>query len=146
MVLGDCITHARRAGCDEIVDLATLTGAVEAALGWAYAGVMSNDDELTERLRASGERAGEPLWRLPLHPIYAEQTKGHYAQLTNRPEPRVALASAAAEFLHHFAGDVPWAHIDMLGVAFKGRVPYLDAGGTGWGVRLLTELALGFGT
>jgi leucyl aminopeptidase len=144
MVLGDCITHARREGCDAIVDLATLTGAVEAALGWAYAGLMSNDDALARRVRASGERAGEPVWRLPLHPIYAEMTRGHYAQLTNRPEPRVGLASAAAEFLHHFAGDAPWAHLDMLAVAFKGRTPYLDQGGTGWGVRLLTELALEF--
>ncbi len=144
MVLGDCITHARRADCAAIVDLATLTGAVEAALGWAYAGLMSNDDSLAERVRACGERAGEPVWRLPLHPIYAEMTEGRYAQLTNRPEPRVGLASAAAEFLHHFAGDVPWAHLDMLAVAFRGRAPYFDQGGTGWGVRLLTELALGF--
>ncbi|MGI9183452.1 MAG: leucyl aminopeptidase family protein [Solirubrobacteraceae bacterium] len=144
MVLGDCITHARRAGCEAIVDLATLTGAVEAALGWAYAGLMSNDDGLAERVRACGERAGEPVWRLPLDPIYAEMTEGQYAQLTNRPEPRVGLASAAAEFLHHFAGDVPWAHVDMLAVAFQGRTPYFDQGGTGWGVRLLTELALEF--
>ncbi|MGH2868391.1 MAG: leucyl aminopeptidase family protein [Solirubrobacteraceae bacterium] len=144
MVLGDCITHARRAGCEAIVDLATLTGAVEAALGWAYAGLMSNDDGLAEQVRTCGERAGEPVWRLPLHPIYAEMTAGQYAQLTNRPEPRVGLASAAAEFLHHFAGDVPWAHLDMLAVAFKGRTPYFDQGGTGWGVRLLTELALEF--
>ena len=144
MVLGDCITYARRAGCEAIVDLATLTGAVEAALGWAYAGLMSNDDGLADRVRTCGERAGEPVWRLPLHPIYAEMTKGRYAQLTNRPEPRVGLASAAAEFLHHFAGDVPWAHLDMLAVAFKGRTPYFDQGGTGWGVRLLTELGLEF--
>jgi leucyl aminopeptidase len=146
MVLGDCITHARREGCDAIIDLATLTGAVEAALGWAYAGLFSNDDALADTVRASGERSGEEVWRLPLHPIYAEQTRGQYAQLTNRPEPRVGLASAAAEFLHHFAGDTPWAHLDMLAVAFKGRTAYLDQGGTGWGVRLLTELALDFGT
>lgn len=144
MVLGDCITVARREGCDAIVDLATLTGAVEAALGWAYAGLFSNDDALAQRVRSCAARAGEPVWRLPLHPIYAEMTQGHYAQLTNRPEPRVGLASAAAEFLHHFAGDTPWAHLDMLGVAFKGRAPYFDRGGTGWGVRLLTELALEF--
>ena len=92
-----------------------------------------------------GQRTGELVWRLPLHPRYAEQTKGRYAVLTNRPEPRVGLASAAAEFLHHFAGDVPWAHLDMLAVAYNGRTPYLDQGGTGWGVRLLAELALEFG-
>jgi leucyl aminopeptidase len=145
MVLADCITLARREGCAAIVDAATLTGAVEAALGFVYAGLMTNDDELGERLIECGARTGELVWRLPLHPRYAEQTKGRYAVLTNRPEPRVGLASAAAEFLHHFAGDVPWAHLDMLGVAFNGRTPYFDKGGTGWGVRLLAELALGFG-
>jgi leucyl aminopeptidase len=92
-------------------------------------------------LTASAQRAGEPVWRLPLNPIYAEMTKGKTAVLTNRPEPRVGLASAAAEFLHHFAGDVPWAHLDMYAVAFNGRAPYLDGGATGWGVRLLCELA-----
>lgn len=143
MVLADCITQARREGCDAIVDLATLTGAVESALGWAYAGIMSNDDALCERVTAAGTRTGERLWRLPLDPIYAEQTAGRDAVLTNRPEPRIGLTSAAAEFLHHFAGDHPWAHIDMLAVAFKGRAPYLDKGGTGWGVRLLCDLALG---
>ncbi len=146
MVLADCITHARGEGCAAIVDVATLTGAVEAALGHVYAGMMATDDALAEQLRACGERTGELVWRLPLHPRYAEQTKGRYAVLTNRPEPRVGLASAAAEFLHYFAGPTPWAHLDMLGVAFNGRRPYFDQGGTGWGVRLLAELALGFGT
>ena len=144
MVLADCITHARRQGCAAIVDAATLTGAVEAALGYVYAGLMANDDALAEQVRATGERTGELVWRLPLHPSYAEMTKGRYAVLTNRPEPRVGLASAAAEFLHHFAGETPWAHLDMLAVAFNGRAPYFDKGGTGWGVRLLAELALGF--
>ena len=144
MVLADLVTHARREGCDAIVDLATLTGAVEAALGWAFAGLMSNDESLAAEIISAGTVTGERVWRLPLDPIYAEQTRGRYAVLTNRPEPRVALASAAAEFIHHFAGDHPWAHVDMLAVAFNGRAPYLDKGGTGWGVRLLCELALGY--
>ena len=146
MVLADCIAHARREGCDAIVDIATLTGAVVAALGHVYAGVLSNDDELAERVIESGRRTGERLWRLPLDPAYAEMTKSRIAQLSNRPEPRVGLASAAAEFLHHFAGDVPWAHIDMAGLSDDRRVPYLDRGGSGWGVRLLTEIALGYGS
>jgi leucyl aminopeptidase len=144
MVLADCITHARRTGCDAIVDIATLTGGVIAALGGIYAGMFSNDEALMQRIRASGERAGEELWRLPLHPAYAEMTKSKYAQLSNRPEPRQALASSAAEFLHHFAGDVPWAHIDMAGVGSDRKRPYLDRLGSGWGVRLLAELALDY--
>ncbi len=144
MVLADCITHARREGCDAIVDIATLTGGVIAALGSIYAGLFSDDQALSERIRACGRRAGEELWQLPLHPAYAEMTKSKYAQLTNRPQPRQALASSAAEFLHHFAGDVPWAHIDMAGVGWDRKRPYLDRLGSGWGVRLLAELALDF--
>ena len=80
---------------------------------------------------------------MPLHPAYADLVKGRYAQLTNRPERREAGAITAAEFLHHFAGDVPWVHLDIAGTADHGHTPYLDKGGTGWGVRLLAELAAG---
>ena len=145
LVLADCITHARREGCDAIVDVATLTGAAEVALGKVYGAIMANDDALAEALIGCGERTGELLWRLPLHPAYAEMVKGRVAQLMNRPEPRgQAGASTAAEFLHHFAGDTPWAHLDIAGMSDNVSAPYFDKGGTGWGVRLLTELALGF--
>jgi leucyl aminopeptidase len=145
LVLADCITYARREGCDAIVDIATLTGAVTAALGSTYAGLLANDNALARRLCDCAERTGELVWRLPLHPAYAEMIKGRYAQLTNRTERREAAVITAAEFLHHFAGEVPWAHLDIAAVADNGRTPYLDKGGTGFGVRLLTELALGFG-
>jgi leucyl aminopeptidase len=144
LVLGDCITFARREGCDAIVDIATLTGGVVVALGSVYAGLMSNDDALAELVTACGERTGERVWRLPLHPEYADMVKGRFAQITNRTERREASAITGAEFLHHFAGPVPWAHLDIAGVGDNGRAPYLDKGGTGFGVRLLTELALSF--
>ncbi|HEY6522864.1 MAG TPA: leucyl aminopeptidase [Solirubrobacteraceae bacterium] len=144
LVLGDCITYARREGCDAIVDIATLTGGVVVALGSVYAGVMSNDDALAELVAACAQRTGELVWRLPLHAQYADMVKGRFAQITNRTERREASAITAAEFLHHFAGDVPWAHLDIAGVGDHGRAPYLDKGGTGFGVRLLTELALSF--
>lgn len=144
LVLADCITHARREGCDAIVDVATLTGGVVTALGSIYAGLFANDDALARRLLETGERTGELLWRLPLHPAYAEMVHGRYAQITNRTERREAAAVTAAEFLHHFAGDQPWAHLDIAGVGDDGRAPYLDKGATGFGVRLLTELALSF--
>ena len=67
--------------------------------------------------------------------------KGRYAQLTNLTERREASAITAAEFLHHFAGDVPWAHLDIAGTAWDVRRPYFDKGATGFGVRLLVELA-----
>jgi leucyl aminopeptidase len=143
LVLADCITHARRLGCDAIVDIATLTGGVVIALGATYAGLMASDDALAAELIAVGQRTGELLWRLPLHPAYAEMVKGRYAQLTNRSQRREASAITGAEFLHHFAGDQPWAHLDIAAVGDDGRAPYLDKGGTGFGVRLLAELAAG---
>jgi leucyl aminopeptidase len=144
MVLADCIAHARREGCDALVDIATLTGGVVAALGRAYAGLLSNDEALAQRVLDCGARTGERVWRLPLDPVYAEMTESRVAQLTNRPEPRIGLASAAAEFLHNFVGDLPWAHLDIAGVSDDRRLPYLDRGGSGWGVRLLVELALSY--
>jgi leucyl aminopeptidase len=144
LVLADCITYARREGADAIVDIATLTGGVVVALGSVYAGLMANDDTLAQLIAECAERTGELVWRLPLHPEYAEMVKGRFAQITNRTERREASAITGAEFLHHFAGDMPWAHLDIAGVGDNGRKPYLDKGGTGFGVRLLTELALSF--
>jgi leucyl aminopeptidase len=144
LVLADCITWAKREGCDAIVDIATLTGAAEVALGYVYAALMANDDELAALALRCGDQTGERLWRLPLDARYAEMVKGRYAQLTNRTESRGAGAITAAELLHHFAGDTPWAHLDIAGVGDNGHAPYLDKGGTGFGVRLLTELALSF--
>jgi leucyl aminopeptidase len=142
MVLADCITYARREGCTRLVDIATLTGAVVGALGSTYAGLFSNDEQLSAAVEAASERTGELVWRLPLHRSYFKQTEGRYAQLTNRPEPRTGLASAAAEMLHHFAGEVPWAHLDIAGTAYDVRSEYLvGKGATGFGVRLLVEVA-----
>ena len=144
LVLADCIVHARSEGADAIVDIATLTGGVVIALGSAFAGLMASDDALAERITACGLGCGERVWRLPLDADYAGMVKGRVAQIMNRTERREASAITAAEFLHHFAGDVPWAHLDIAGVADHGHAPYLDRGATGWGVRLLTELALSF--
>jgi leucyl aminopeptidase len=142
LVLADCITHARRQGCGMVVDIATLTGAVVTALGSTYAGMMANDDSLAELVRRCGERTGELVWRLPLHPAYAELVKGRYAQLTNRSERREAQAITAAEFLHHFVGDTPWVHLDIAATADDVPRPYFGGrGATGFGVRLLVELA-----
>ncbi len=140
LVLADCITYARRERAERLIDLATLTGGVVAALGSVYAGLMSNDDGLAAQLEAAGRRSGERVWRLPLDERYAEMVKGRFAQLTNAPLPREALAITAAELLHHFAGEVPWAHVDIAGTAFDAGTPYLDEkSATGYGVRLLVE-------
>jgi len=140
MVLADCIAYAIRAGAGRLVDIATLTGGIVVALGSVHAGLLSNDEDLAAAVTAAAERSGELVWRLPLHREYAEMVKGRYAQLTNLTERREASSITAAEFLHHFAGETPWAHLDIAGTAWNGRRPYLDKGGTGWGVRLLVDL------
>jgi leucyl aminopeptidase len=142
LVLADCLCYARQRGCDRILDIATLTGAVEIALGSVYAGVMANDDAWAHRVEEAAARAGERVWRLPLGPDYADMVKGRYAQLTNRTERREAQAITAAELLHHFTGDLPWAHIDIAGTAWDVPRPYfVGKGATGFGVRLMVELA-----
>ena len=91
---------------------------------------------------SAGERTGELLWRMPLHEDYREMIKGRYAQLTNRSERREAMPLTAAEFLHHFAGDTPWAHLDIAGTAWDAKRPYLvGKGASGYGVRLLVSRA-----
>ncbi len=142
LVLADCISYARRQGCDRIVDVATLTGGIVVALGSVYAGLMCNDDAWAREMERCGERTGELLWRMPLHREYAKMIKGRYAQLTNLTAVREASSITAAELLHHFAGDVPWAHLDIAGTAWDLRRPYLGKGGSGFGVRTLVQAAL----
>jgi leucyl aminopeptidase len=142
LVLADCLCYARQLGCERIVDVATLTGGIVVALGSLYAGLFSNDDDWAAELERCGERTGELLWRMPLHPEYAKMIKGRYARLTNLTERREASSITAAELLHHFAGDVPWAHLDIAGVAWDLRRTYMGKGGSGFGVRTLVQAAL----
>ncbi|HTA06680.1 MAG TPA: leucyl aminopeptidase [Solirubrobacteraceae bacterium] len=141
LVLADCLCHAVAQGAERIVDLATLTGAVIIALGSTYAGLMSNDDELAEQISGAGERTGEIVWRLPLHEEYGELIKGSYADLDNAPEARKAGTIVGATFLSNFVGETPWAHLDIAGSAWDLGRPYVGKGASGYGVRLLVELA-----
>jgi leucyl aminopeptidase len=141
LVLADCIAYAIEEGAERIVDLATLTGSIIVALGSTYAGLMSNDDEWSAAVEAAGRRSGELVWRMPLHPEYAKIIEGTYADLNNAPASRKAGSITAAEFLHRFAGEVPWAHLDIAGTAWDLDRPYAPKTGSGFGVRLLVELA-----
>ncbi len=104
-------------------------------------GLMGNDDRWCDAVRAAGEATGERVWRLPLDPAYDELIKGRYADLINSSEGRKAQSITAAALLAKFAGDVPWAHLDIAGVADALGRPYAAKGASGWGVRLLVELA-----
>jgi leucyl aminopeptidase len=140
LVLCDCLSHAIDCGAERIVDIATLTGGIITALGAHYAGLFGTDDVWCEAIRTAGERAGDPVWRLPLHPEYAKSLEGRYADLQNVNENRKASPTAGAEFLHRFVGDVPWAHLDIAGVAWNRGHEYAPKGGNAFGMRLFVEL------
>ena len=144
LVLADALWYARREGATHILDLATLTGAMELALGDLYAGMFSNDEEWTKEILAAAKTSGDHTWPFPLHPRYRRYVDSAYADLKNSSELRQGSPVLAAEFLHEFAGEGPWAHIDMAGPGFleRSRGDYFtQRGGTGYGVRLIVELA-----
>ena len=105
LVLADCLGLAVEQGAERLVDLATLTGAIIVALGSTHAGLFANDDAWAAEVEAAGRASGELVWRLPLHPEYAEMIKGRYADIVNATEARKASSITAAEFLRRFVGD-----------------------------------------
>jgi leucyl aminopeptidase len=141
LVLADCLAYAVDQGAERLVDLATLTGAIVVTLGDTHAGLFASDDAWAEQVAQAGARAGEIVWRLPLHPDYAKKIEGAYADIANTVEDRKAGSILAAEFLHRFTGEVPWAHLDIAGTAWDRGKPYAAKAGSGFGVRLLVELA-----
>ncbi|MBA2360314.1 MAG: leucyl aminopeptidase [Actinobacteria bacterium] len=144
LILADVLWYAREQGATHLVDFATLTGAMARALGDLYAGVFGNDDEWRDQVVAAGNRAGDHAWALPLHRRYRLYTESAFADLKNKSVRGQGIPVYAAEFLREFAGDGPWAHIDMAGTGFLTwpRDDYLmQKGGTGYGVRLIAELA-----
>ncbi|HST69427.1 MAG TPA: leucyl aminopeptidase [Solirubrobacterales bacterium] len=141
LILADALAYAIELGAERVVDLATLTGAVVIALGSTYAAVIANDDALAEEVSEAGERSGELTWRLPLHPEYKELMKGKVADLSNLASKRKAGTITAGSFLEEFVGETPWAHVDIAGTAWDVGRPYVGNGASGYGVRLLVELA-----
>jgi leucyl aminopeptidase len=141
LILADALAYAVELGAERIVDLATLTGAVVIALGSTYAAVIANDDELAEAVSRAGSESGELTWRLPLHPEFKALMKGTVADLSNLASKRKAGTITAASFLEEFVGETPWAHIDIAGTAWEVGREYTGNDASGFGVRLLVELA-----
>jgi leucyl aminopeptidase len=139
LTLADALAYAvREIKPDEMVDMATLTGAVVIALGQGLSGVMASDDALATRLLAAAETAGERMWRLPLHEEYKDGLKSEVADLNNISSQRGAGAIVAGLFMREFTEGVPWAHLDIAGTAFTEReLPLGPKGATGVGVRTL---------
>src|SRR5919109_4294503 len=144
LVLADALWYAHREGATHLLDLATLTGTIERALGDLYAGVFANDDEWRAQVVAAGEASGDHAWPLPLHRRYRHYIDSAFADMKNQSVRRQAIPAYAGEFLQEFVGEGPWAHVDMAGTGFLTwpRPDYLaQKGGTGYGVRLIVELA-----
>jgi leucyl aminopeptidase len=139
LVLADGLAYARQLGATHLIDAATLTGACVVALGMVHAGVFSNDDETYGKFAAALETSGEKFWRLPLGDEYAEMIRSDIGDIKNTGG-RWGGACTAAEFLHTFAEDTPWIHLDIAGVAWNEESkPYLPKGPRGIGVRSILE-------
>ena len=144
LVLADALSYTREQGATHMLDLATLTGAMEVALGDLYAGVFANDDGWLTEVLAAGKASGDHAWPFPLHRRYRRYVDSSFADMKNSSVRGQAQPTYAASFLEEFVGEGPWAHVDIAGTAFFtwGRNDYLaQKGGTGYGVRLIAELA-----
>lgn len=144
LVLADALHYAREHGATHMIDFATLTGAMSLALGDLYAGWFCNDEAWAAEVQAAADTSRDLAWRFPLHARYRRYIDSDFADMKNSSELREGSPVLAAEFLREFAGDGPWAHVDMAGPGYvrRKRPDYvLDQGGTGYGVRLIVELA-----
>ena len=137
LVLADALAYGTELAPTVMIDLATLTGGQIVALGYRIAALMGTDDALVDGLLAAGRAAGEPSWRLPLPPEYREQLRSEVADLKNIGRPREAQSIIAGLFLKEFAGEVPWAHLDIAGPAFD------DSGDRGLGAKGATGFGVG---
>jgi leucyl aminopeptidase len=139
LILADALDYARSFDPAAVVDCATLTGACVVALGGHAAAVLGTDDALVQELREAGDRSGERCWPLPLFKEYRKQLESVAADMQN-VGGREAGAITAAWFLREFAGDAPWAHLDIAGTAYGDAPrPYQRKGGFGFPVRLLVD-------
>ena len=142
LVLADLLNVAVESGAEQIIDLATLTGACVVALGTDVAGLMSNNDPWCDKIEEASRTCGEPAWKLPMFAEYGEQIQSNVADIKNIGKGRWAGAITAAKFLEEFVDDVPWTHIDIAGPSFlDAPKPWCDAGATGCFVRTLIEVA-----
>ena len=143
LVLADALSFTEKKFKPKfIVDLATLTGAIIVCLGSEYAGLFSNDDNLSKQILAAGEKVEEKLWRMPLHKNYDKLMNSKNADVQNINYVGGAGSTTAAQFLQRFIlNKTPWAHLDIAGMAFSKYGGALNSGGaTGFGVRLLNQL------
>ena len=141
LVLADAVYYAHSQGIRRIVDIATLTGAMSIALGHICSGLFGNDQDFIDRVKESGDMAGERLWQLPTYDEYKDQYRSEVADLKNTGG-RPAGSITGALIIGEFAGDAAWAHVDIAGTSFSSKTSgYVVKGGTGVMVRTLVKLA-----
>jgi len=142
VTLADSLAYAQKQGVSQVVDLATLTGAVMVALGPDYAGLFANDKKLTNDMLNFADKAGEKIWHMPLPKEYRKLNQSKVADVRNIPSTRLGGAITAALFLQEFINkDIKWAHLDIAGPSYVERPlnAYTPMGGSGFGVRMLLE-------
>lgn len=144
LVLADGLSLAVEDKPDAIVDIATLTGACMVALGAKLAGVIGNNQGFIDKVQAAGTATDERVWQLPLEQAYRKLLDSNVADFRNIGGPHGGAITASL-FLAEFVGDVPWAHLDIAGpMAVDADDGWLSKGATGFGTRLLIDLALSF--
>jgi leucyl aminopeptidase len=145
LIMADALVMAAELEPDAIIDIATLTGACMRALGTEIAGVMGTDQALVDLIREAGAATSEPVWQLPMGAHYRAELDSDVADMKNLGQAN-AGASSAAEFLAHFAHGVPWAHIDIAGVAAVAKPNgWRTRGMSGFGARLLVDVLERYG-
>jgi len=143
LILADALWYAREQGATHVLDLATLTGTIVVAMGDFYAGLFGSDPDWVAEVQAAADASGDHAWTMPLHRSYRRFLDSPFADMKNSTERKRGSSIIAALFLKEFAGEGPWAHLDIAGTAYidRARDPFPRMGATGYGVRLLTELA-----
>ena len=145
LILADALSLACEDEPDAIIDLATLTGACMVALGPSIAGLMGNDESFIDQVRSAADRAGERVWHLPLPADYAKQFESNVADIKNIGGPHGGALTAGLILQQFVADGVPWVHLDIAGPArAESDDGEISKGGTGFGVRTLVELAVGY--
>jgi leucyl aminopeptidase len=147
VVLADANQYvARQDRPQAIINMATLTASAAAAFGPEFAAMFAREEGLATRLDAASRASGDAIWRLPLHPNYATRIRSKIADVMNATEGAQAGASLGAHFIEFFTPkDIPWAHLDIAGVAWRmSSTPVDPEGASAFGVRLLHELVRGY--
>jgi leucyl aminopeptidase len=145
VILADAISYAKRKGATRLVDVATLTGAVVVALGHEATGMMSNDEEWADEVKAAARIAGERMWELPMYKEYGIYVESEIADVKNEGGSPAGCIQGGL-FLQAFAEETPWVHLDIAGSATAPRESGIFAkGATGVAVRTLIQLAVRFG-